>query len=68
MLPMLVLVKELTVSAAMPKSHSLISPDLLIRMLDGFTSVTLLWKRRRRRRMKKSDMVQQVPLYLDAVH
>ena len=41
LLPMLVLVKELTVSAAMPKSHSLTSPDVLIRMLDGFTSVAV---------------------------
>ena len=65
---MLVLVKELTVSAAMPKSHSLTSPDLLIRMLDGFTSVAMLWRRRRRerrgrrRRLKQSDTVQWVAI------
>ena len=35
---MLVLVNELTVSAAMPKSHNLMWPAVLIRIFDGFTS------------------------------
>ena len=36
---MLVLVNELTVSAAIPKSHNLMWPAVLIRIFDGFTSV-----------------------------
>ena len=36
--PMLVLQSEFTSCPAMPKSHSFISPFLLIKMLEGFTS------------------------------
>ena len=52
---MSVLAKEFTNSPEIPKSHSLISPFLLMRILDGFTSAEKNNKQHKGKRVSEQE-------------